>query len=479
MQNKTRAQNLNILDTPRIGRLLMTLTAPMFFGMVIQNIYQIVDTIFVGRYVGSLGLAALSIIMPIQMIVFGFGGMVSVGGATLISRLIGQRDKPTAERALGNSIFFGIVFSVIITVAIVPFTTFWLNIVGVSDALMPYAKGYLTVIMSGSLFNLCGTVLLSLVRSEGNARVSMVSMIIQSVVNIAFDALFIIVLKMGIVGAGLAMVIAQGVALIYVLSYYWLGSSYLKLRWSSLIPDKKVVKGIFAIGISQFFKALVDCLSATMIVKSVGHYGGDVGLSTFSILVRIMNLASMPGMVLGQAMQPILGFNYGAKRFGQVLKAIYYPVLITTACGLVAVLILVLAPTPIIKIFTSDVTLIESAVSGAHIMFLGLAVFGFFSVGQLVFPSIGKAISTFLVSVLRPVFLITPSILILSHFFGVKGVWITFPLTDTLSCLLVLGFLLPLIIKFRKAAKEEKLEGLLSVAGQEPLNVTVRDTRTD
>lgn len=459
MQNSVHHHN--ILDTSRIGSLLMKLTAPMFFGMVIQNIYQIVDTIFVGRYVGTDALAALSITMPIQMFVFGAGNMVSIGGASLISRLIGQRDKQMAERTLGNSIFFGAVFSLIVTIIIVPFPTFWLKLVGVSDNVIPYAREYLTIIISGSVFNLSGAVLLSLVRAEGNARVSMISMIIQSVLSIGLDAIFIIGLKMGIGGAALAMVISQGVALIYVLSYYLMGESYLKIRWRNFIPDKKVVSGIFAIGISQFFKAVVDTLSATMIIKAVGQYGGDIGLSTFSILIRIMNFASLPGNVFSQAMQPILGFNYGAKRFRQALKAIYYPAFGATALGIAALLVLVIFPGPIIRVFTADSLLIDSAIYGSHIMFLGLSVFGFFVVGQMVFPSIGKAMSTFLVSVLRPLLLIIPAALLLPHFFGVKGVWLIFPVTDTMSCLLVLSFLVPLIKKFRKAAREETVRQAL------------------
>jgi putative MATE family efflux protein len=468
MQNSDHSHN--ILDTSRIGTLLMKLTAPMFFGMVIQNIYQIVDTIFVGRYVGTDALAALSVTMPIQMFVFGAGNMVSIGGASLISRLIGQRDKQMAERTLGNSIFFSAVFSLIVTIIIVPFPGFWLKLVGVSDNVMPYAREYLTIIMSGSVFNLCGAVLLALVRAEGNARVSMISMIIQSVLNVSLDAVFIIGLKMGIGGAGLAMVISQGVALIYVLSYYLMGESYLTIRWRNFFPDKKVVKNIFAIGVSQFFKTVVDSVSATMIIKMVGHYGGDIGLSTFSILIRVMNFASLPGNVFSQAMQPILGFNYGAKRFRQALKAIYYPAFAATALGIVALLVLVIFPSPIIRLFTADAALIDSAVYGSHIMFLGLAVFGFFIVGQMVFPAIGKAMSTFLVSVLRPLLLILPAALLLPRFFGVAGVWLIFPITDTASCLLVLGFLIPLLKRFHKAAREQEAGISLLAPNKDHLN---------
>ena len=468
MQN--RSHDHNVLDTTRISSLLMKLSAPMFFGIFIQNIYQIVDTIFVGRYVGSDGLAALAIVMPIQMIVFGAGNMVSIGGSSLISRLIGQRKQQKAERALGNSIFFGIIISIIVTLIIIPFVTFWLKLMGASSNVMPFARQYLLIVIGGTIFNVTGAVLLSLARSEGNARVVMISMIIQSVLNICLDAFFMVGLKMGIAGPAIAMVISQGVALIYVLSYYFMGSSYLKLHIRNFIPDMVVVRDIFAIGGSQLIKAGADCLSATMIVKMVGRYGGDIGLSTFNILMRIMNFASMPGMIFGQAMQPVLGFNYGAKRTNQVLKSITYPVLSAMACGAAMLLVLVLIPSPIIKLFTDDLPLINSSIHASRIMFLGLAVFNFYAVGQLVFPSIGKAMSTFLVSVLRPLLLITPAALILPRIFGTNGVWMIFPVTDTASFLLVLGFLIPLIVRFRKKAAVEKAAVPIQSSVKEPLD---------
>jgi putative MATE family efflux protein len=445
----------NILDTAHIGKLLMKLAAPMFFGMLIQNIYQILDMIFIGHYVGSDGLAAMSIIMPIQMLMMGAGSMISVGGASLISRLIGQRDHSRAETALGNSIFFAVLFSAILTLGTVPFATNWLHFIGVSDNVLPYATDYLIITMSGSVFNITGMVLLSLVRSEGNARVSMVSMFIQSILNVALDAVLMIWLKMGISGAALAMIISQGAALFYVLSYYISGSSYLKLRWRNFIPNRTVVKDIFSIGISQFLKSIVDGVSGFILVRMFTLYGGDSGLSAFSIVQRVMMFASMPSMVLGQAMQPILGFNYGAKRFRAALRSINLSLVMSTILGTAALIVVLVFPSPIIRIFTTDPNLIEASTLAFRLMFLGMPMFGFFNVAQLVFPSTGKALPTFLISVLRPLCFITPFALILSHFFQITGTWLTFPASDTMALFLVLAFLIPLLRKFRKSAREE------------------------
>jgi putative MATE family efflux protein len=454
MQNQ--AHNHNVLDSSRIGNLLMKLSTPIFFGVLIQNIYQIVDTIFIGRYVGSDGLAALSIIMPIQMIVMGANNMVSVGGASLISRLIGQREQQRAERALGNSIFFAVLFSLVLTAAVVPFISFWLNFIGTSENVTPYAASYLTIMMSGIIFNITGLVLLSMARAEGNARVSMIYLILQSVLSIAMDAVFMIGFKMGLAGAALAIVIAQGVGVAYLISYYLTGGSYLKLHWRNFIPERSVVKDIFTIGISQFLKSIVDCLSAFILVRVFSRYGGDVGLSAFSVVQRVMMFASMPSMVISQALQPVLGFNYGARRFRQALKSIKLATITSLILGAAALIVLMVFPGPIIRVFTSDAHLIESSRVAFRLMFLGMPFFGFFNVAQLVFPSTGKALPTFIISVLRPLCIIIPLSLVLPYFFQITGAWLIFPGTDTLSALLALVFLMPLIRKFRKSAGEQE-----------------------
>ena len=437
----------------------MKLTAPLFFGMLLQNVYQIIDVIFIGRYAGSDGLAAISIIMPIQMLIMGAGSMVSVGGSSLISRLIGQREQQRAERALGNSIFFALIFSLFLTAVFVPFPVFWLKIIGTSDNVMPFAKDYLIIVMAGTIFNITGGMILAMARAEGNARVSMVSMLIQSILNILLDAFFMIVFHMGISGAALAMIISQCAGLLYVLSYYLMGESYLKIRWRNFLPEKSVVRDIFTIGVSQFLKSIADCASSIVLVKMVSKYGGDIGLSTFSVVQRVMMFASMPSMVIGMAMQPILGFNYGAKRFREAIRSISLSLWISTALGAAALLVLISFPAPIISIFTSDPSLISSATFAFRLMFLGLPLFNFFNVSQLVFPSIGKALPTFVISIVRPLCFIGPMAFTLSYFFLMKGTWLTFPTADTLAFFLVLSFFIPQMMKFRKAAHTQAAAG--------------------
>ena len=446
--------NNNVLDTDRIGRLLFKLTMPMFFGMLVQNIYNVVDMIFVGNYVGSDGIAALSIVFPIQMLTQGVGNMVGIGGGSLVSRLLGGSDHRRAERALGNSVCFSIIFSIILTLAVLPGVTYWLKLIGASANVLPFARDYLIISFGGTIFGVTNSVLLMLVRAEGNTRVAMISLMIQSVLNIILDAIFIIALGMGISGAALAMVISQAVSVFYVLSYYLTGSSYLKLRWRNFIPDWKIVRDIFAIGASQLVQTVATTAAAMIFIKSAIHYGGDTALGAFGIIQRIMMFVSMPGMVLGNAMQPILGFNYGAKRYKLALKVIYLSALAATVFSIAAFITLFAIPGPIIRIFTSDTQLIVETITAVRFIFIVLPIFSLFNVGQLIFPSIGKVAESFIVAFSRPALFLAPLTLILPHFWQMHGVWLAFPGSDTLGFLLVLGLFIPLMLKFRKAAPE-------------------------
>jgi putative MATE family efflux protein len=456
-----QSQGHNVLDTNKIGRLLFKLTTPMFFGMLVQNIYNIVDTIFVGHYVGSEGIAALSIVFPIQMLTMGVGNMVGIGGGSLISRLIGGGDHRRAERALANSICFSLIFSVVLTLAILPGLNFWLTLIGASDKVLPLASSYLTIIFAATIIYVTNNVLLMLVRAEGNTRVAMISLILQSVLNIALDAIFMIPLGMGMQGAALALVISQAVSMAYILSYYFTGSSYLKFRWSNFKPDIKIVKDIFAIGVTQLAQTVAMTISAMFFIRMAVNYGGDIALAAFGIIQRIMLFSSMPGMVLGQAMQPILGYNYGAKHYKLALRVIFLASAATTAFSLAAFTVLMLIPEPIIRIFTSDNVLVEEGIVAVRHIFSVLPLFSLFNVGQLVFPSIGRVWESFIIAIARPAIFLIPLVLILPHFWQMNGVWLAFPGSDTLGFLLVAALLIPLIIKFRKLdATKEKVAGV-------------------
>jgi putative MATE family efflux protein len=450
MQNK--ALDRNVLDTDRVGRLLMKLTVPMLLGSFVQVIYAVVDTIFIGHYVGPLGMAGISIAFPLQMFVQGVGMMVGIGGGSLISRLIGAGDTQRAERALGNSIMLGVLFSGILMAAILPFISFWVTLIGATENVLPYARDFLSVTYAGVIFNIVNAVLLTLIRSEGNTRIAMISMITQAVLNVLLDWLFIAHLQMGIKGAALATLVAQGIAMCYALSYYISKSGYLQVRLANFKPDLKILKPIFAIGISQFAQTVATSLAALMLVKMMSTHGGDAALGAFGILQRVMWFAMVPGQVLGQAMQPILGFNYGARRFRQALRVLNLTFLYSTIFSLVAFVVLFFFPEILLRVFTGDEVLIKAGAQAARIIFITMPLFGFFNVGQMVFPSIGKAVESFIIAVARPLAFIIPLTLLLPLFYELNGVWASFPGADILTFVLIFCMLLPLYRRFRKEA---------------------------
>ena len=434
-----------MLDDDRVGRLLLKLSLPAFFGMAVMTLYNVVDTIFIGRYVGPLGIAGLSIVFPVQMLSIGIGQMMGMGGASLVSRLIGSHNIPRAERAVGNAIFSVVVLSVVIMAAGLINTDFWLKLMGSSETILPYARDYMTIILGGMIFPTSAMALNGLVRAEGNARVAMTGMIIGAILNIVLDAIFIIPLDMGIKGAALATVIAQSISAMYLLSYYLTGNSFLKFHSKNLIIELSILKAILAIGVASFARTLAGSLSVVFVNRMLVTYGGDYAVSAFGVINRIMMFAIMPGIVIGQGLQPILGFNYGARHYARALKSIKIAIIAATTCCILVFMVLYFAPEPVIRIFTTDNELIVLSSYAAKRIFMALYLIGFMMVGSLVFQSIGKATQSFITAISRSFLFLIPLILILPRFWQLDGVWLAFPIADALTFLLTLILLIPQI----------------------------------
>ncbi len=451
MKNPTLDRN--VLDDDHIGRLLAKLTLPALLGMSVTTLYNVVDTIFIGHYVGTLGIAALSLVFPIQMLSMGIGQMMGMGGASLISRLIGAKNIPRAEHALGNAFSGTVLLSVVVTVIGLSQADFWLRLLGASDAVLPYAHDYMTVILFGMIFQTFGMSMNMLIRAEGNARVPMIGMIIGAGTNIILDAIFIIPLGMGVAGAAWATVIAQIIAAIYFLSYHLRGRSFLKLHSRNLIIRWQIMKDIMAIGVSALTMVLAGSIASIFVNRLLVQYGGDMHLSAFGVLHRLMMFALMPGMVLGQGLQPILGFNYGARRYDRALRGIRLTIMVATTISLVAFFVLYFSPEPFLRIFTDDPDLIAISSYGAKRIFLVMPIIGFLMVGTTLFQAIGKVVQAIVTSLSRSAIFLLPCVLILPRFWGIDGVWWAFPITDGLTFLLVISLLIPQLRDFYRRSK--------------------------
>jgi putative MATE family efflux protein len=452
-------QNQSVLDDDRIGRLLFKLSLPAFLGMFVGMLYNVVDTIFIGHYVGPMGIAGLSIVFPLQMMTIGIGEMTGMGGASLMSRSIGAGDTAKAEKALGNAITANIILSLVLMIACIAMPDFWLRLMGSSETILPYARDYMNIILIGVLFMTSSISLSSLIRAEGNARIPMVGMMIGAVTNIILDAIFIIPLGMGIQGAALATVLAQLISVAFLARYYFSGRSFLKVHIRNLTIQWNILKEILAVGVASFSRMLAGSLSAIIVNRMIVFYGGDLAISAFGIIHRILMFAIMPGIVIGGGLQPILGFNYGSKRYDRAIKAIILAMGAATACCLVVFGVVYFSPEPIIRVFTNDAGLIVLASHAAKRIFLALPLIGFIMVGSLVFQSIGKAVQSFITSIARPILFLVPLVFILPHFWQLSGVWWAFPLSDVFTLLLTTILLIPQIRELRE--KHRLTQGVL------------------
>lgn len=454
-------RNQSVLDDSRIGRLLLKLSLPTFFGFFVMTLYNVVDTIFIGHYIGPMGIAGLSIVFPLQVISVGIGEMTGMGGASLISRSIGSGDINKAERTLGNALTANIVLSVALMVACLAVPDFWLRLMGSSETILPYARDYMTIIIIGMLFMTFSMAMNNLIRAEGNARIPMIGMVIGALTNIALDALFIIPLGMGIQGAALATVIAQMVSVAFFMRYYFSGKNFLKIHLQNLAIRWHILKEILAIGMASFSRMVAVSFSAIFVNRMLILYGGDMAISAFGIIHRIMMFAVMPGIVLGGGMQPILGFNYGAKRYARAIRTVLITMGAAVGCGLIVFGIVYFSPEPLIRIFTNDAELVSQSVYAAKRIFLALAIIPTLMVGSLIFQSIGKALQSFVTSIARPILFLIPLVFILPPRLGLDGVWWAFPISDGLTFLLTMLLLIPQLREMRNKRRLAR-EGLIA-----------------
>jgi putative MATE family efflux protein len=455
------------LDDDKIGPLLLKLSLPSLFGMLVMTLYNVIDTIFVGHLVGSLAIAGLSIVFPIQMFSMGIGQMMGMGGASSISRYIGAGKNQKAELILGNAMTGAAFLSVLLAVLGLIAPDFWLRLLGASDAILPYARDYFVIILYGIIFQTMAMSLNNMLISEGNSRVAMVGMIIGAVINIILAAVFMMGLGMGIKGSALATVIAQVISYGYLFRFYYSGKSYLRFHTRNLIPNFQALKSILKIGIASFARSLGGSLSAIFVNHAIVMFGGDLAMSTFGIINRIMMLAFMPGMVIGQGLQPILGYNYGAKRYDRGLRVIKIAIIAATICSVLVFILLMSIPDVLIKIFTNDADLIASGIHASRRVFLALPILGFLLLCSLVFQALGKAVKSFITALARPVLCMLPLIYILPQFLQLDGVWLAFPCADIIVLGITMIMFIPEIKRLQQLNRESKLKAVKEqTAGQ-------------
>ena len=429
-------------DAP-IGKLLLQYSIPAIIGMVVNALYNIVDRMFIGNIpnIGSLAITGVGITMPIMTIILAFGMLIGIGATANISLNLGKGNRPTAEKLLGNaftlSIIVGLAIAIVGTICANPI----LNLFGASENTLFYAKEYLNIILLGCTFNILSFSLNSTVRADGNPKMSSFTMVIGCGTNIILDYVFIFILNLGVKGAALATIISQAITFFIILYYYTAGNSNLKLKVENFKLKKHLVTMTFAIGIAPFATQIANSLVQVIANNALKTYGSDLAIGAMTVISSLNIIFMMPIFGINQGCQPIIGFNYGAKKYERAKEAFKYATIAACVICIIGFISIQYFPTQIISLFNNDLELTTLAIKGIRIYLLMMPVVGINIVATSYYQSIGKAKISMFVSLLRQVILLIPFTIILPKFIGLDGVWAAGACADSLSVIITLVLL--------------------------------------
>jgi len=421
------------LGTKNIKKLLIELSGPAIIGMIVLSLYNLVDAIFVGRFVGTIAIAGVAITFPVQMIVMALSLTIGIGASSIISRRLGEGQKNEAEVVLGNFVSLTIIFSLAVTIIGLILLTPLLKIFGATTDILLPAQEYLRIILIGTLGLMISASGNNVIRAEGNAKFAMIVMLVSAGMNIILDPIFIVVLNWGIKGAAWATVVSQFGSAVLVFYYFFKAKGDLKIRLNYLRLKFITIKEIFVIGSSTFARQVSASFGAIIVNHAFGLYGGSLAIAAFGIIYRLLMFLLMPMFGIIQGLQPIVGYNYGAQNYHRVKESVILATKITTILAVISYALLMLMPKIFIGMFTTDTELITMSAGALRIVILFMPLIGFQVIAGGMFQSMGKAGPAFILSLLRQTLLVIPLILILPTFFKLPGVWWTFPIADLVA----------------------------------------------
>ncbi|MEG0641261.1 MAG: MATE family efflux transporter [Clostridium sp.] len=451
----------NVLGTENIGKLLIKFSVPAIVGMIVNALYNVVDRIFVGQGVGTLALSGITIAFPVMNIIMAFGMMVGVGATALISIRLGESRLDTAQKIFGNTITLSIIISLLVTVFGIAFLDPILKLFGATGEVLVYARDYMFIILIGNIFGTTAFCLNNIIRAEGNPKIAMATMLIGALTNVILNPIFIFGLGLGIKGSAIATIISQAISAIWVIYHFYTPKSILKVNRHNLKIELPIVRGIFAIGASPFAMQMAASGITVIINKQLIHYGSDISIAVMGVINSITMLILMPLFGINQGVQPIIGYNYGAKQFKRVKKALNLAIIAATAISIIGYLLVAIFPEPIIMLFAdkSNPAVLKDFLSqgsyGLRVYLCMLPIVGFQIVSSNYFQSVGKAKYSIFLSLSRQVIILLPLLFIVPSIFGLNGVFIAGPLSDFLSSLLTAVFIIIEIKKLNKLSLNE------------------------
>ncbi|AMO55176.1 hypothetical protein GZ77_11620 [Endozoicomonas montiporae] len=449
---------LNRLGSAPIGKLLINMTLPACSGILVLMMYNIIDTIIVGQYAGAMAIAGMSVVLPVSMLIPTLGMGIGVGASSIISRSLGAKDFKTAQQAFGNALSLAAVVCITVSVLCGFYATEILSLFGGRGEILPYAMEYYSIILFGIPLLGSWMCMNNMLRAEGLTKYSVIGMCLSSAINIILDIVFVIYMDMGLKGAAIATVISQLAALVYLVLFYLSGRSHLKFKRQSFKWDKAIIRETLSLGASTVGRQGSGSAMVVLLNQSLYLYGGPVAVAVYGVLHRIISLLFVPIIGMTQGFLPIAGYNYGAKQYDRVLEVVYKSILFGTIVSATLAFLAWSFPEVLIKLFTSDETVLELGVQGLKTITVLMPLAAAQNIAAGYFQAMGKPVAAFILTISRQVLILIPMLYLLPQMFELKGVWLAFPVSDALACIVTLTVFARELPKLKAAQQEVMLQ---------------------
>lgn len=433
-------RNLNILLTKSPGRLLWEYSLPAVTGMLVMALYNIVDRVFVGQVVGPQAIAGLTVTFPVMNISTALGVLIGVGASARVSIFLGQKKTDLAEQVLGNAFIMTILIGISYIIGFYFFLEPLLRSFGASDATLPYAFEFMTWQLPGLLFANLTYSMNNLIRSSGYPKVAMYTMLLGAAINVILDPVFIYWLDMGIRGAAIATDIAMFISMLFVLLHFTRKNVTIRFRKGIYKLDWNIIWGMITIGAAPSIVNVAGCLINIIINNSLLTFGGDNAVAAAGIFTTFTQVQISVVIGICQGMQPIVGYNFGAGRIDRLKKVYYWAVLASTVIVGTGWLVSILFPHLIPRCFSTDSSLIAVATSALHIALTCFWMVGFQIVSTTLFQAVGAAAKSIFLGLTRQVIFLLPLLYLLPRWYGLDGIWYSFPAGD--ACATIVTILL-------------------------------------
>ena len=426
----------NELGTQKISKLLIKQAVPATIGILVMSLNMIVDTIFVGQWIGVLAIAAITVVLPIAFLISSIGMGIGIGGSSIISRALGANNPEKAFLTFGNQICLTVILAILFVIIGNVFSVPILNLFGAKGEILPIASEYFGVIIYGVPFLAFAMMGNPTIRAEGKPKFAMYAMMVPSVINILLDILFIKYFNWGMYGAGLATSIAYASCGLYILYFFLSSKSELQIIPKNFKLDFKIVQEIAKLGGVSIVRQ--GAISILMIVLnySLYTYGGEISIAVFGIINRVMMFALSPVLGVSQGFLPVAGFNIGSKKNDRVKETIKKSIYFGSILGTLVFIGIVIFKEQIIWIFTNDATLLEKTPDAMLIVFLVTPIVTMQLIGSAYFQAAGKAMPALLLTLLKQGIFLIPLAYLLPIYYGIDGVWWSFPIADTLATII-------------------------------------------